>query len=83
MLQNTQVLAQEMDLAVRRPNEGHFEVDRNGVPLLYCVVAAKSVSHIFTHENTEGYSIHYGCSYTQISRCAGCLRDRGAHCLSR
>lgn len=61
MLQNTQVLAQEMDAVWQfmERNEGHFEVDRNGVPLLYCVVAAKSVSHIFTHENTEGYSIHY------------------------
>lgn len=61
MLQNTQVLAQEMDAVWQfmERNEGHFEVDRTGVPVLYCVVAAKSISHIFTHENTEGYSIHY------------------------
>lgn len=61
MLQNTQVLAQEMDAVWQfmERNEGHFETDRNGVPILYCVVAAKSVSHIFTDENTEGYSIRY------------------------
>lgn len=69
MLQNTQVLAQEMDAVWQfmERNEGHFETDDNGVPLLYCVVAAKSVSNIFTNDNTENYSIHYTNTATRKS----------------
>lgn len=70
MLQNTQVLAQEMDAVweFMERNEGHFATDRDGVPLLYCVVAAKSVSSIFTRENTEDYSIRY--TNTTVRRAA-------------
>lgn len=59
MLETTQVLARQMDAVwdFMELNQEEFITDEDGEQTLYCVVAAKAVSRIFT-ENSD-YVIHY------------------------
>ncbi|MDR0350878.1 MAG: DUF3365 domain-containing protein [Coriobacteriales bacterium] len=61
MLQSTKVLAEEMDAIwdFMEINQGQFIRHADGTYNLYCVVAAKAVSRIFTTNNTDDYIIHY------------------------
>jgi signal transduction histidine kinase len=61
MLQTTQVLAEEMDAIwdFMEINQGQFIRHKDGTYNLYCVVAAKAVSRIFTTNNTDDFIIHY------------------------
>ncbi|RDB70727.1 histidine kinase [Eggerthella sinensis] len=61
MLETTQVLAQEMDAIwdFMESNENQFVENDDGTRNLYCVVAAKAVSHLFTVNNERDFAIHY------------------------
>jgi signal transduction histidine kinase len=61
MLQSTKVLAEEMDAIwdFMEINQGQFVRHQDGTYNLYCVVAAKAVSRIFTTNNADDYIIHY------------------------
>ncbi|MDR1184888.1 MAG: DUF3365 domain-containing protein, partial [Coriobacteriales bacterium] len=61
MLQSTKVLAEEMDAIwdFMEINQGQFVRHADGTYNLYCVVAAKAVSRIFTTNNADDYIIHY------------------------
>jgi signal transduction histidine kinase len=61
MLQTTQVLAEEMDAIwdFMEINQGQFVRYEDGTYNLYCVVAAKAVSRIFTTNNVDDFIIHY------------------------
>ena len=59
MLETTRVLAQEMDAVweFMETNQSQFKLGSDGTYNLYCVVAAKAVSRIFTRDSD--YVIHY------------------------
>lgn len=59
MLETTRVLAREMDAVweFMEMNQHQFKLGSDGTYNLYCVVAAKSVSKIFTRDSD--YVIHY------------------------
>jgi signal transduction histidine kinase len=61
MLQSTKVLAEEMNAIwdFMEINQGQFIRHADGTYNLYCVVAAKAVSRIFTTNNADNYIIHY------------------------
>jgi signal transduction histidine kinase len=61
MLETTQILAQEMDAIwdFMEINQTQFVRHADGTYNLYCVVAAKAVSRIFTTNNTDDFIIHY------------------------
>lgn len=61
MFETTQVLAEEMDAiwSFMEGNQGQFVRNEDGTYNLYCVVAAKAVSHLFTTNNDRDFVIGY------------------------
>jgi signal transduction histidine kinase len=61
MLETTEVLAEEMNAIwdFMEINQGQFIRNEDGTYNLYCVVAAKAVSRLFTTNNTDDFVIHY------------------------
>lgn len=61
MLETTQVLASEMDAVwdFMENSQDQFVKKSDGTYNLYCVVAAKAVSRLFTTNNERDFVIHY------------------------